>query len=74
MNSVFFDMLDTSVIVYLDDILVFSPDVESHKRALHAVFTRLAQHKLFLRPEKCALLLKSVEFLGHVVDADGVHV
>ena len=41
---------------------------------LHEVFRRLANHQLFVRPEKCALLLQRVEFLGHVVDADGVHV
>ena len=67
-------MLDDVVIVYLDDILIYSKDVESHERALHAVFERLEKHKFFLRPEKCALLLRSVEFLGHVVDHEGVKV
>ena len=67
-------MLDDVVIVYLDDILIYSKDVESHELALHAVFERLAKHKFFLRPEKCALLLRSVEFLGHVVDHERVKV
>ena len=67
-------MLDDVVIVYLDDILIYSKDIESHEWALHAVFERLAKHKFFLRPEKCALLLRSVEFLGHVVDHEGVKV
>ena len=61
-------MLDDVVIVYLDDILIYSKDVESYEWALHAVFERLAKHKFFLHPEKCALLLRSVEFLGHVAD------
>ena len=74
MNQVFFDLLDDCVVVYLDDILIFSRDEVSHRKALHAVFERLAQHKLYLRPEKCALFLSSVEFLGHVIDAEGVHV
>ena len=42
MNTVFFDLLDDCVVVYLDDILVFSRDEASHRRALHAVFERLA--------------------------------
>ena len=67
-------MLDDVVIVYLDDILIYNKDVESHERALHAVFERLAKHKFYLRPKKCALLLHSVEFLGHVVDHEGVKV
>ena len=40
----FFEILDDVVIVYLDDILIYSKDVESHERALHAVFERLAKH------------------------------
>ena len=67
-------MLDDIVIMYLDDILIYSKDVESHEQALHAVFERLAKHKFYLCPEKCALLLRSVEFLGHVVDHEGVKV
>ena len=67
-------MLDDIVIVYLDDILIYSKDVESHEWALHAVFERLAKHKFYFHPEKCALLLHSVEFLGHVVDHKGVKV
>ena len=67
-------MLDDVVIVYLDDVLIYSKDGESHERALHAVFKRLAKHKFYLCPEKCALLLRSVEFLGHVTDHEGVKV
>ena len=69
-----FDLLDDCVIIYLDDILIFSHDEASHCKALGAVFERLAKHQLYLRPEKCALFLSSVEFLGHILDASGVHV
>ena len=65
-------MLDDVVIVYLDDILIYSKDIASHKRALHAVFERLAKHRFYLCPEKYTLLLRSVEFLSHVVDQEGV--
>ena len=42
MNNVFFELLDDTVIVYLDDTLIYSKDVESHGKAWHAVFKRLA--------------------------------
>ena len=74
MNNVFFDLLDDFVVVYLDDILIFSKTYEDHVRHLHAVFKRLQENQLFVRSDKCALLLRSVEFLGHVIDSEGVHV
>ena len=73
MNTVFFDLLDSCVVIYLDDLLVFSKTVEEHRKALDTVFARLAKHQLYLRADKCALLLKRVEFLGHVLDSSGVH-
>ena len=42
MNNVFFELLDDTLIVYLDDILIYSKDVESYRNTLHAVFKRLA--------------------------------
>lgn len=74
MNMVFMDFLDDMVVVYLDDILIFSKTLADHRRHLHAVFAKLADHKLYLRPEKCALLLKKVDFLGHVIDSSGLSV
>lgn len=61
-----------SVLVYLDDIIVYSPDFSSHLQHLDAVFARLWNHGLKLRPDKCKLLQKEVKFLGHVVDDRGV--
>lgn len=74
MNQVFFDLLDDCVVVYLGDILIFSRDEASHRKALHAVCEQLAKHQLYLRPEKCALFLSSVNFLGYILDASGVHI
>ena len=74
MNQVFFYLLDDCVGVYLDDILIFSHDEASHCKALRAVFKQLVKHQLYLQPEKCALFLSSVEFLGHILDVSGVHV
>ena len=74
MNHMFFDLLDDCVVIYLDDLLIFSKSVEAHKAALQWVFTQLRDHQLYLGPEKYALFLKQVEFLGHVFDSSGVHV
>ena len=74
MKQVFFYLVDDCLVVYLDDILIFSHDKASHRKALRAVFKQLTKHQLYLQPEKCALFLSSVEFLGHILVASGVHV
>jgi len=57
-----------SLLVYLDDIIVYSPDFTTHLQHLEEVFARLHKHGLKLRPDKCKLLQQQVKFLGHVVD------
>lgn len=61
-----------SLLVYLDDIIVYSPDFSAHLQHLDHVFQRLWQHGLKLRLDKCKLLQNEVKFLGHVVDQNGV--
>lgn len=61
-----------SLLVYLHDIIVYSPDFTTHLRHLDEVFERLQKHGLKLRPDKCKLFHKQVQFLGHVVDQRGV--
>uniref|UniRef100_A0A668AQP4 Gypsy retrotransposon integrase-like protein 1 n=1 Tax=Myripristis murdjan TaxID=586833 RepID=A0A668AQP4_9TELE len=61
-----------SLLVYLDDIIVYSPDFATHLRHLDEVFERLWKHGLKLRPDKCKLLHREVKFLGHVVNQKGV--
>ena len=58
--------------MYLDDVLLYSADVASHKALLRKVFAILCKHKLFVKPEKCSLFMRQEEFLGHVIDANGV--
>ena len=60
MNRVFYDLLDDGVLVYLDDILIYSKDVESHKVLLEKVFSLLQKYKLFIKESKCSLFLSSV--------------
>lgn len=68
MNNVFFDLLDNGVLCYLDDLLIYTKDVEQHRQLLDKVFSILAKHKLYLKAKKCHLFLQRVNFLGHVVD------
>ncbi len=74
MNQLFFHLLDKCVLVYIDDILIYSRTIEEHKQHLREVFSILQEHNFRLKEKKCALFLKSYEFLGYTVDADGLHV
>lgn len=61
-----------STLVYLDDVIVFSPDFASHLKHLEEVFQAMEKYGLKLRPEKCQLLRRQVKFLGHCVSYQGV--
>ena len=64
--------LTESLLIYLDDVIVYSPDFRSHLQHIENVFQRLAKHGLKLRLDKCRLFQREVKFLGHVVDERGV--
>ena len=53
MNDVLFDFLDSFVVVYLDDIVIYSPTLEDHLVHLQKVFDRLQQNRLYVKKEKC---------------------
>lgn len=72
MNRVFHPYMDQFVVVYLDDILVFSKTPEEHVRHLEAVLTVLEQNELYVGADKCAFGVPQVDFLGHVVSGAGV--
>ena len=67
MNTVLQPFLDQFVIVYLDDILIFSNSIEEHKEHLDQVLTKLQENELFAKPSKCTIGVKEVEFCGHIV-------
>lgn len=67
MNDIFRDFLDKFVVIYLDDILIFSPDEASHYNHVKLVLERLRHHKLYAKLEKSFFHQDSVEFLGYVV-------
>ena len=74
MNLLLADLLDKCVLVYMDDILIFSKTAEEHVAHVKAVFERLAANNWHIEEKKCGLFLPEVEFLGHVVSAAGVKV
>ncbi|WVZ97422.1 hypothetical protein U9M48_042962 [Paspalum notatum var. saurae] len=74
MNSVFMNELDKFVLVFIDDILIYSKSEEEHKEHLWIVLTRLREHKLYAKFSKCAFWLKKVSFLGHILFEKGVAV
>jgi len=74
MNKVFMEYLDKFVVVFIDDILVYSKDEEEHAAHLRLVLQKLREHKLYAKRSKCDFWLKEVSFLGHVVSEGGVSV
>ncbi|WVZ93490.1 hypothetical protein U9M48_039465 [Paspalum notatum var. saurae] len=74
MNSVFMNELNKFVVVFIDDILVYSKNEKEHEEHLRIVLSRLREHKLYAKFSKCAFWLKEVAFLGHILSAKGVAV
>ena len=64
MNDVLKDFLDDFVIVFLDDILIYSRTLEDHAEHLRRVFQKLREHHLFAKASKCEIAHKQIEFLG----------
>ncbi|GJS80358.1 putative reverse transcriptase domain-containing protein [Tanacetum coccineum] len=72
MNRIFHEYLDKFVIVFIDDILVYSKSEEEHEQHLRIVLEILRQKKLYAKFSKCEFWLQQVAFLGHIVSADGI--
>ncbi|CAA0810269.1 Uncharacterized mitochondrial protein AtMg00860, partial [Striga hermonthica] len=74
MNWVFHPFLDQFVIVFIDDILVYSRDIDQHKEHLRIVLETLRREKLYAKFSKCEFWLNRVAFLGHIVTSRGIEV
>lgn len=74
MNRVFSKYLGNFVIVFIDDILIYSKDEGHHAEHLRMLLQTLREKKLYAKFKKCEFWLKSVVFLGHVVSGDGISV
>ncbi|XP_059064328.1 uncharacterized mitochondrial protein AtMg00860-like [Cryptomeria japonica] len=74
MNSIFRDYLDDFVLIFIDDILIYSKNKEEHKKHLRIVLQWLTDQKLFAMFLKCAFFQEKVQYLGHAISAEGIYV
>ncbi|XP_038973772.1 uncharacterized protein LOC103697756 isoform X1 [Phoenix dactylifera] len=72
MNHVLRAFIGQFVVVYFDDILVYSKNLDEHEQHLHAVFSKLKEHQLYANLKKCTFCMESVVFLGFVVSSQGI--
>jgi hypothetical protein len=71
-NKVFMEESDRFVIVFIDDILVYSRSAEEHGQHLKVVLEKLRAHQLYVKFSKCEFWLQKFSFLGHILTAEGV--
>jgi hypothetical protein len=64
--------LDKFVVVFIDDILIYFKNEEEHAKHLRIILTRLREHQLYAKFSKCAFWLEEIQFLGHVLTANGI--
>jgi hypothetical protein len=74
MNGVFREYLDKFVIVFLDDILVYSKSEEEHEQHLRMLLQVLREHLLYAKLNKCSFYQKQIHYLGHIISEDGIEV
>ena len=72
MNDVLDDYLDKFVLIFLDDVLVYSANLEEHAEHLRKILERLREQRLYAKASKCERMKIAVEFLGHQITSDGM--
>jgi hypothetical protein len=72
MNNVFMDYLDKFVVIFIDDIVIYSQSEEAHVDHLKLVLQRLREHQLYAKLSKCEFWIDKVLFLGHIINKDGL--
>ena len=74
MNRIFYDCIDVFMVVYMDDLLIFSKDEKSHIEHLKVVLSRLEDNELYVSPKKCEFMKSEISFLGMNVGKGGIRV
>src|SRR5207245_4846294 len=72
MNHILMEYLDEFVVVYIDDILIYSKMFDEHLEHLERVFEKLREAKLMIKLKKCKFSEQNIEFLGHIIGRDGI--
>ena len=73
-NSVFMLDLDKFVVVFIDDIMIYLENEADHAEHLRIILSRLREHKLYVKFNKCEFWLSKVPFLGHILSRDGISI
>jgi hypothetical protein len=74
MNNIFSQYLDKFVLIFIDDILIYSKTEEEHEQHLKIVLQTLREHKLYAKFDKCDFYQRKIQYLGHVISEDGIAV
>jgi len=72
MNSVFMPKLEKFIVVFIDDILIYSKNETEHEQHLQVVLQHLRDHQLYAKFSKCAFWLDNVKFLCHTISSEGI--
>ncbi|KAL0194826.1 hypothetical protein M9458_008398, partial [Cirrhinus mrigala] len=72
MHEIFHEYLHKFLVIYIDDILIYSSSLQEHRQHVHKVLTKLQEHQLFLKAEKCSFHQPSTQFLGYNIDQSGI--
>jgi hypothetical protein len=72
MNTIFAALLRRGVLVFMDDIIIYSATLEEHVKLLAEVFAILEKHQFYIKRSKCVFAQQAMEYLGHVISAEGV--
>ena len=74
MNNVFHQFLDKFVLIFIDDILIYSRSREEHEEHLIVVLQTLREHQLYAKFSKCDFFMEEIQYLGHVITKEGIAV
>ena len=74
MNRIFNDCIDEFLVVYMDDLLIYSKSLEEHLKHLEKILQRLKEHKLYVSPKKCEFPKQELKFLGLIINNKGIQV
>ena len=72
MNNIFGDLLDVCILVYLNDILIYSDSEEEHRHHVQEILRHLRQHHLYAHADKCFFHVSTVKYLGYILSLSGL--